>query len=231
MSINSFPDKFNLSRKESIFLAKKRWDANIYCGMKMENRNVTFPETLTILQGVNVPHVSLDDIGAILNMRDAWRDLLKTIDAPLNIAYLCSINNNVSRNESLEWGVLRSGAVGIAGTDYQPPVPEEKMAANGLAAILGENASETGKALDLFLWGCRSQLFWDGNKRTSLLAANKLLVETGHGLLNIDEKDIGDFNKLLSGFYSSGEGDALKQFLYDKAIEGIVYPSSPSFVH
>ncbi len=39
--------------------------------MKMENRAVTFPQMRTILDGVNVPGVQLDDIQAILNMRDA----------------------------------------------------------------------------------------------------------------------------------------------------------------
>jgi hypothetical protein len=57
--------------------------------MKMENRNVTFPETQTILQGVNVGHVALDDIQAILNIRDAWRYLLDTLDEPLDLGLLC----------------------------------------------------------------------------------------------------------------------------------------------
>ena len=41
--------------------AKKRWDENVYCGMRMEDRNITFPQTKTILQGVNVSSVQLDD--------------------------------------------------------------------------------------------------------------------------------------------------------------------------
>ncbi|GHV45725.1 hypothetical protein AGMMS49546_32230 [Spirochaetia bacterium] len=75
-----FPDRYQLTRPQSMFLAKKKWDENIYCGMKMENRNVTFPQTQTILQGINVGSVKLDDIQAILNMRDAWKYTLDTID-------------------------------------------------------------------------------------------------------------------------------------------------------
>jgi len=55
---------------------QKKWDENVYCGMRMENRAVTFPQTQTILSGVNVPNVRLDDVQAILNMRDAWRYLM-----------------------------------------------------------------------------------------------------------------------------------------------------------
>lgn len=39
----------------------------------MEDRKVTFPQVQTILNGINVPNVQLDDIQAILNMRDAWK--------------------------------------------------------------------------------------------------------------------------------------------------------------
>ena len=107
-----FKDKYHLTPQQSIFLAKKKWDENIYCGMKMENRAVTFPQTQTILNGVNVPNVQLDDIQAILNMRDAWRYLVKTINEPVTLAYLCKLNEFIARNESLEWGVLRTGTVG-----------------------------------------------------------------------------------------------------------------------
>ena len=46
----NFPDKFHLTPEQSLFLAKKKWDENVYCGMKMENRAVTFPQTRTILK-------------------------------------------------------------------------------------------------------------------------------------------------------------------------------------
>lgn len=79
----SFSDKFHLTREQSVFLAKKKWDENVYCGMKMENRAVTFPQTRTILNGVNIPSVGLDDIQAILNMRDVWKFFLTTVDEPV----------------------------------------------------------------------------------------------------------------------------------------------------
>ena len=90
----------------------------------MENRAVTFPQTQTILTGVNVPNVLLDDIQAILNMRDAWRYLLNTLDEPLSVEYMCKLNDFIARNEALEWGKLRNGNVGVSGTDYKPPIPE-----------------------------------------------------------------------------------------------------------
>ena len=216
-----FADRYNLTREQSLFLAKKKYDDNIYCGMRMENRAVTFPETQTILNGVNVPSVHLDDIQAILNMRDAWRYLLNTVDAPLTIEYICKINDFIARNEALEWGKLRNGNVGISGTDYKPPIPEFSVLERELNAILSEDTTATEKALNAFVWGARGQFFWDGNKRTSLTVANKLLVSSGAGILTITDNRMQEFNTLLLDYYNTGKAEELKQFLYDNAIQGI----------
>lgn len=216
-----YPDKYHLTKEQSLFLAKKHWDENVYCGMKMENRAVTFPQTKTILEGVNVPNVHLDDIQAILNMRDAWRYLMQSFEEPLTLEYICKLNEYIARNEALEWGKLRSGRVSISGTDYLPPVPNEETAKAQLANILQEDTTATEKALNLFLWGTRGQLFWDGNKRTSLAAANKLLLQAGAGMLTIQEKNMEQFNALLVGYYDTGDGETLKAFLYDHALQGI----------
>ena len=107
-----YQDKYKLTPQQSTFLAKKKWDENVYCGMRMENRAVTFPQTRTILNGVNVPSVQLDDIQAILNMRDAWKYLMGSIDAPLTREYICKLNEFIARNEALAWEHSERGALG-----------------------------------------------------------------------------------------------------------------------
>lgn len=134
-----YQDRFSLTPEESIFLAKKKWDENVYCGMRMENRVVTFPQTKTILDGVNVPDVQLEDIQAILNMRDVWRYLLSTVDQPVTLEYLCTLNGYIARNEALVWGKLRTGRVGISGTDYLPPLPSQETAERELSEILNKD--------------------------------------------------------------------------------------------
>ena len=214
--MNNYPDKYSLTSEQSIFLAKKKWDENVYCGMRMENRAVTFPQTKTILNGVNVPNVQLDDIQAIMNMRDAWKYLLNTVDESLNLAYICKLNEHIARNEALAWGT-----VGISGTDYMPPVPVKEIVEQELHAIMEKDISATEKALDVFLWGVRGQLFWDGNKRTSMTVANKILVSAGAGILTITDKHMEHFNILLLDYYNTGEGGNFKAFLYENAIQGI----------
>lgn len=215
-------DKYNLTPEQSKFLAKKKWDENVYCGMKMENRAVTFPQTKTILNGVNVQNVQLDDIQAILNMRDAWKYLLNTIDEPITFEYLCKLNEFIARNEALEWGKLRNGTVAISGTDYMPPIPEREQVIQELETILtNTDTTATDKALEAFAWGARGQFFWDGNKRTSMTLANKILISAGAGILTITDKYMERFNILLVNYYNTGNSDELKSFLYENAIQGI----------
>lgn len=216
-----YADKFHMTPEQSLFLAKKKWDENVYCGMRMESRNITFPQTKTILQGVNVPNVQLDDIQAVLNMRDAWRFMLNSMDQPLTFEYWCKLNEYIARNEALEWGKLRTGSVGISGTDYLPPVPTEDQTKAELEAILNADTTATAKALEAFAWGARGQFFWDGNKRTSMTLANKILISAGVGFLTITDRHMEQFNELLVNYYNSGVSDTLKDFLYENCIQGI----------
>ena len=155
-------------------------------------------------------------------MRDAWKFLLNTVSEPVSFEYWCKLNEYIARNEALEWGKLRTGSVGISGTDYEPPVPNKDKTVAELEAILTDaDASTTDKALAALTWGARGQFFWDGNKRTSLMLANKILILGGAGIMTITDKYMEQFNGLLLDFYNTGESEALKEFLYNNAIQGI----------
>ena len=158
-------------------------------------------------------------------MRDAWKHLLNTVNEPVTFEYICKLNEYIARNEALEWGKLRTGSVGISGTDYTPPVPVEEQVRAELEAILTADATATEKALEAFTWGARGQFFWDGNKRTSMTLANKILVPAGAGLLTITDKHMERFNTLLLRYYETGEKGELKDFLYNNAIQGIASPA------
>lgn len=218
---NSYPDRYSLDKKQSLFLAKKKWDENVYCGMRMEARAVTFPQTRTILDGINVADVLLEDIMAIRNMRDAWKYLLNSVDDKLDLDYICRLNSFIARDEALEWGTLRTGSVGISGTRYKPPVPDRAKTETSIRDIVTSYSTATERALDLFCYITYNQLFWDGNKRTAMTAANKILVSTGKGILTIQDSDMEKFNTLLRKMYNTGSRDDLKKFLYENAIQGI----------
>ena len=213
-------DKFHLTKQQNLFLAKKVLVSNIYNSARLEGINTTYPDTQTILEGVNVPTLKLDEINCILNLRDAWNYTLTNIDAEVNLVFICKVNSFVSRNESLEWGVLRNGKVGINGVDYIPEIPSEKDIINNIENILKEK-STTLKSINLMLYLMRSQVFWDGNKRTSMIVANKILIQNGCGIITVKEEYIGEFNTLLTEYYNTGNKDKITKFLYDKCIYGL----------
>lgn len=101
-------DKYKLTLEQNIFLAKRNLVDNIYCNVRMEGLNITFSETKTILEGVNVPNLKIDEIQCILNLRDAWKYIINNINETFNIEFICKINEYVARNESISWGKLRN---------------------------------------------------------------------------------------------------------------------------
>ena len=218
-------DKYNLTLEQNIFLAKRNLVDNIYANARMEGLNITFPETKTILEGVNVPNLKIDEIQCILNLRDAWKYLINNIHTDFNLDFISKINELVARNESIAWGVLRQGGVQITGTDYIPEIPDEEDVKKQINNILQiENATE--RAIEYMLYGMRSQLFWDGNKRTSTICANKIMIENGCGIIKVPDNKLKDFTVLLSEFYSTNSKEKIKQFLFDNCIDGIVFKNN-----
>ena len=49
----------------------------------------------------------------------------------------------------------------------------------------------------------------------------KILIENGKGILTVKEQNLYEFNKLLTEFYDTNNGEKLEQFLYEKCIFGI----------
>ena len=213
-------DKYQLTKEQNLFLAKKVLVSNIYNSARLEGINTTYPDTKTILEGVNVPTLKLDEINCILNLRDAWNYVLTNIDSEINLDFICKVNSYVSRNESLEWGVLRNGKVGINGVDYIPDIPIKEDVINNINKILQEE-NVTEKAIDLMLYIMRSQVFWDGNKRTSMIITNKILIENGCGIITVKEENINEFNILLTQYYNTNNKNKIVEFLYEKCIFGL----------
>ena len=213
-------NKFHITKESNLLLTSNNLPLIIYNSARLEGINTTYPDTKTILEGINVPNLKLDEINCILNLRDAWNYTLSNIDEVVDLDFICKINSFVSRNESLEWGVLRTGKVGINGIDYIPEIPQKDIITKNIKEIL-KQGSITENALNLMLYLMRSQIFWDGNKRTSMIIANKILISNGCGIITIKEEDIREFNTLLTEYYNTNNKNKIIKFLYEKCIFGM----------
>lgn len=199
-----------LTREQNIFLAKKTFVELVYNTAYIEGCNVTFPQTQTIIDGAVVNGITVDDIQTVLNLRDAWKYCIENVDEKLDLDYICRINEFVSRNESLRWGVLRTGTVGVG--DFTPTIPVKENVLQELDRI-GQITDPTEKALEYFAYACKQQLFWDGNKRTSTIVASKILIESGNGILTIGKVNAEEFNVTLNDWYLKNELQPLKECL------------------
>ena len=92
----------------------------------------------------------------------------------------------VAREEALEWGVFRTGAVTIAGTDYKPPDwgSLELVLAEGLKTLEKIDGLHE-RAIAMFLFGALNPFFYDGNKRTSRLMMNGILLCAGEYAISV----------------------------------------------
>ena len=199
-----------LTREQNIFLAKKNFTELVFNTAYIEGCNVTFPQTQTIIDGAVVNGISVDDIQTVLNLRDGWKFILSSVDEPLTLEYICRVNEYVSRNESLEWGVLRRGTVGVG--EFIPTIPVKEDVLKEMDRIYKIN-QPIDRALEYFAYACKQQLFWDGNKRTSTMVASKILIESGEGILTIGNDNAEEFNIALNNWYLKDELQPLKQCL------------------
>ena len=88
--------------------------------------------------------------------------------------------------------------------------------------IMNADLSVTERAITIMLYIMRSQMFFDGNKRTAQLAANQIMIQGGAGVLRIPVECQKEFFAKLIGYYETGDMREVKRFVYDTSIDGFV---------
>lgn len=217
-------DKYNMTMEENILYAKRNIVDSIWKSANLEGIPVTFSETQAIYDGANVEHLRIDEIQAINNLKHAWQYIIFSMNAEMNLKFIESIHAFVGANIVEQPGKLRNYEVSMGGTKWKPKLPsEEKM--NDLIAEY-ENDLDDGNITDaIFTFMCRlmkTQAFNDGNKRTAMLVANHQLIKYGKGIISISDEDRIEFGTKLIEYYEDEEKiEDLKDFLYEKCLDGI----------
>ncbi|MDT2819258.1 Fic family protein [Vagococcus lutrae] len=222
-----FPDKYHLSRKESVFLLKKNIVELVYNAGKFEGLNTTLLQTEEIIKYNRANNVAVDDVLTVVNLKRGFEMLLNDVQEPL-LETSKRINRIVAAEDALFPGEIRTGGVEVSTIQgrYVPPMLTEDEVKNQYDKIMSQEISETEKALHLFLFISKNQIFWDGNKRTALLTANKIMFSKGLGLLSIPETKFVKFNELLSNYYNSNlllDELTIISYMYEYCVFGIYY--------
>jgi Fic family protein len=203
--------------KRTCFRLKKVFPEYVWNTVYLEDNPFTFPEVQTLLEGITVGGHQLADQQQVLNQSNSLNQLLTlvkqknfTLDEPT----FCQLHHLVAFEEALEWGVFRTGAVKIAGTEHNPPPAEQldQIFNNGIT-YLNNITNPLEQAMAMFLFGSLHQFFYDGNKRTSRLMMNGILLSNGIDAINIPAKKKLEFNQTMIAFYDSHHADNMMKFL------------------
>ena len=217
-------DKFNLTREQNVFIAKRNIVDYIWKSANLEGIGVTYQETQAIYDGGIVNGLTVNNIIAICNLKNAWQFILENADINYDFNLLCHIHKLVADRLVLEQdlGRIRTTPVNVGGTKWQPQFPIESQIVEELNILLNQKEkSKTEIAIELMLYIMRTQMFIDGNKRVAMLFANKIMIDNGCGIITVAQEYQPTFYEKLIKYYETNEMTDIKKWIYNYCIDGI----------
>ena len=217
-------NKFNLTREQNVFVAKRNIVDYIWKSANLEGIRVTYPETQAIYDGGIVNGLTVDNIIAINNLKYSWQFILENDRIDYDFKTLCHLHKLTCDKLVLDQnlGRIRTTPVNIGGTSWKPQFPIESQIKEELERLLNQPfKTETEIAIEIMLWIMRKQMFIDGNKRVAMLFANKIMIDNGCGIITISQEDQSTFFEKLIKFYETGDNTDLKEWIYETSIDGI----------
>lgn len=195
----------------------------VYDTGNLENNPFTFPEVQTLLDGITVDGHKLSDQNQILCIKASWDYMINLStkeEININKYTICSIHNIVAKDGALIVGDFRNENIGMAGTTQHKGIESSQLNdvfENDIKIINSIN-NPLEKAIILNLWLSYCQFFYDGNKRTSRLSSNLILLGNDIGVLSISARDKQEYNTLMLEFYETLNADNIIKFLVEKCI-------------
>lgn len=214
-------NKYNMTKEDNIFFAKRKLVDNIYESANLEGIAVTFADTYSFMNNVNTGNISVDDMLKLKGLKDAWEYILNHIDDKIDLDFIKKIHFEICKGQNVNpLGEFREKGVGITGTNWRPKLSSECNYEKELNEIL-EIKNDLERCLNLFCYIQRSQMFQDGNKRVANLVSNKEMIKCGQGIISIPVDKIGDYFTRLIKYYETNDNSNLIKWLYDNAIDGV----------
>lgn len=217
-------NKYNLTKEENIFIAKRNIVDYIWKSANLEGIGVTYPETQAIYDGAVVNGLTVDNIIAINNLKYAWQFILENDEIDTDFKTLCYIHKLVCDKLVIDscLGKIRTTPVNIGGTKWKPQFPIESKIIEEMDDILNQkDKTKTEIAIEIMLHIMRSQIFIDGNKRVAMLFANKIMIDNGCGIISISQDKQSLFYEKLINYYETGSIKDIKKWIYETSIDGM----------
>lgn len=219
--MSELENKYSMSVEENIFVAKRNIVDYVWKSANLEGIAVTYPQTEILFEGLSVDGLRISDINSIVNLKHAWQFVLENIDYLLDFKYLSQINKLVGDYGLVPLaGELRTADVKMGGTTWKPEMPMKEDIERNIHEI-SKIENTTDKALTMTLYLMRTQIFFDGNKRTAMMAGNQIMIQNGVGIISIPIEHQIKFREMLINFYETNSMQDIKAFLYKNCIDGI----------
>ena len=183
--------------------------------------------TYTLLETVNLLKDSIEAKGKkreeaimLLNHKEALKAIVERPDyfKNLSLARMEDVHTVLIEGLGVERN-LRHVRVGISGTNYRPLEVESQIreAVEDMCRLVNGKSLPYEKALLTLLLIAYIQPFIDGNKRTSRLMANALLIANGYCPLSFRTVDAADYRAALLLFYEQNNLSAFKKMFVEQA--------------
>lgn len=170
-------------------------------------------QSMAVIEKIKMPQDEIDtvmnlgclgrtdvyEIKTILNLKDTWEYLVKTLEVPLTLEYIITINEKIANHQALEVGKIRDSINYVSG-EFEIPIPNINEIKR-LLKIVNNSKNIEINALKLFYQIITKQWFFDGNKRTAFVIANKIFIRNGIGLLLVDDTNKDEFEMYLYECY------------------------------
>lgn len=210
----------------AVYRFRATFDEHVWTAANREGSTFTLPEVRTLISGISVGGKSTHETEEVLGLIRANEYLASVVESgefQMGREQSDRINLMVSQYSVLAPGVFRGegdiggdgGHVALArGGTYTAPPPSE------LPAVYHEIVKNCQKVRDpveraclYFCLASRAQLYWDGNKRTSLTIANGTLLSHGYDAILIPATDRLEYNELLDRLFADNDTDSMMDFL------------------
>jgi len=155
----------------------------------------------------------------LLNHKDALDFIIENPDYlhPLSVSKIEDIHGILTKELSVERN-LRKRRVGISGTNYRPLDNEFQIseALRNSCDVINSKKSVFEKALLALVLLSYIQPFMDGNKRTSRIVSNAILMNEKHCPLSFRTVDSIDYKKAMLLFYEQNNISIFKEIFINQ---------------
>lgn len=160
-----------------------------------------------------------DDATMLLNHKEALNFIIEHPDyvVPLTVSRIEDIHSILVRDLGVNRNI-RSGRVGITGTNYRPLDNEHQIreALNDMCELINAKDDIFEKALLALVLLSYIQAFADGNKRTARIISNAILIAHQYCPLSFRTVDSVNYKEAMLIFYEQNNISAFKKIFMDQ---------------